>query len=241
MKKFIFGLLVAVGCFSASSYVCAEPLTILNCESWKRFVDMKTAENLDEIYSPRIQELHDVQLSAKTWTKKNEILNKDWDEVSRITDLDNESPQDAEYIRGVQACAAAMAEEAGSSIREAFLKKAELHIERSSSLYREVETKERMPFVRHGGVLPGTTEKGEASDYVESKFIPKFVNTILVMLISLSVLMLIAGGVMFLVAAGDSETTARAKTTVMWAVVGVVITILSYSIVQFIIGIDFSL
>jgi hypothetical protein len=98
-----------------------------------------------------------------------------------------------------------------------------------------------MPFVHDGNILPGPKNGENGSDYVEQQFIPKFVNGSLMFLISLSILMVIIGGLMFLFSSGDSDLVSRAKTTIIWSIVGVVLTILAYAIVQFIIGIDFSL
>jgi len=107
--------------------------------------------------------------------------------------------------------------------------------------YEKLETRARMPFVHHGNVLPGPEEDEDGSIYLEQKFLPKFINAILIFLMSLSILMIIVGGLMFIFSSGDQEMTTRGKTTIMWAIVGVVLTILSYAIVQFIIGIDFTL
>ena len=95
--------------------------------------------------------------------------------------------------------------------------------------------------VNHGNILPGPDEDENGSDYVRTKFIPKYINGMLIFMISFSILMVIVGGLMFVYSSGDSELTSRAKTTITWAVIGVVITILSYSIVKFVIGINFSM
>jgi hypothetical protein len=124
---------------------------------------------------------------------------------------------------------------------ERISRKIDLALQQALADYKTLETRERMPFVHDGNVLPGPSRDEDGSFYVEQKFIPKFVNGSLIFLMSLSILMVIVGGLMFLFSSGDSDLTARAKTTIIWAIVGVILTILAYAIVQFIIGIDFTL
>ncbi|MCC7288942.1 hypothetical protein IT414_00935 [bacterium] len=62
------------------------------------------------------------------------------------------------------------------------------------------------------------------------------INTIIFVIGSGSVIMIIVGALMYVVSAGDQNKLARAKDTILYAVVGVVLAVLGYAIVTFIIG-----
>ncbi len=62
-------------------------------------------------------------------------------------------------------------------------------------------------------------------------------STILAVLGFLAVIMLIIGGVKYATSAGDAKAVTDAKNTILYALIGLVIAILSYSIVKFVIGI----
>ena len=53
---------------------------------------------------------------------------------------------------------------------------------------------------------------------------------------ALSVIMLIWGGIRYTTSAGDSNKVTAAKNTVLYAIVGLVIAILAYAIVNMVIG-----
>jgi cytochrome bd-type quinol oxidase subunit 2 len=61
-------------------------------------------------------------------------------------------------------------------------------------------------------------------------------NTILVVVGIVSVFMLIYGGLRYILSGGDSKKVTDAKNTVMYAIIGLIITILSYAIINFVIG-----
>jgi cytochrome bd-type quinol oxidase subunit 2 len=60
-------------------------------------------------------------------------------------------------------------------------------------------------------------------------------NTILVVVGIISVFMLIFGGIRYIVSGGDSKKVTDAKNTIMYAIIGLIIAILSYAIVNFVI------
>lgn len=62
-------------------------------------------------------------------------------------------------------------------------------------------------------------------------------STILAVLGFLAVVMLIIGGVKYATSAGDAKAVTDAKNTILYAIIGLVIAILSYAIVKFVIGI----
>lgn len=61
-------------------------------------------------------------------------------------------------------------------------------------------------------------------------------NTVLYIVGVISVVMLIVGGVKYLVSGGDSKRVTDAKNTVLYAIIGLVIALLSFAIVNFVIS-----
>ena len=65
--------------------------------------------------------------------------------------------------------------------------------------------------------------------------VKQFVNIFLFAVGALSVIMLIWGGIRYTTSAGDSNKVQAAKNTVLYAIVGLVIAILAYAIVNMVI------
>lgn len=61
-------------------------------------------------------------------------------------------------------------------------------------------------------------------------------NVLLFIIGAISVIMLIVGGIRYTVSGGDSGQITAAKNTILYAIVGIVIAILAYAIVNFFIG-----
>ena len=61
-------------------------------------------------------------------------------------------------------------------------------------------------------------------------------NTILYAVGIISVIMLIYGGLRYVISGGDSKKVTDAKNTIMYAIIGLIIAILSYAIVNFVIN-----
>jgi hypothetical protein len=72
----------------------------------------------------------------------------------------------------------------------------------------------------------------------QGKTLPQVIKTIVTVAMfilgALSVLMLIYGGITYSTSAGDSGKITKAKHTIMYAIVGLVVALLAYSIVGFI-------
>ena len=70
--------------------------------------------------------------------------------------------------------------------------------------------------------------------------LPEYIQIIINVLIGLigviAVIMLIYGGFTFVLSGGDEKATKRARETILFAVVGIVIAILAFAIVNFVIG-----
>ena len=85
-------------------------------------------------------------------------------------------------------------------------------------------------------IKQGVTDVGGTGDEEElSEGIKTIVNVMLFILGAIAVIMIIIGGIRYATSNGDSSQLQSAKNTILYAVVGLVIAILAYAIVQFII------
>ena len=83
-----------------------------------------------------------------------------------------------------------------------------------------------------------TSAKGDGVNDTASDpqtLVKQFVNIFLFAVGALSVIMLIWGGIRYTTSAGDSNKVQAAKNTVLYAIVGLVIAILAYAIVNMVI------
>ncbi len=83
-------------------------------------------------------------------------------------------------------------------------------------------------------------EAARCDDYCPSELFgddgvfKQITNTILYIVGIIAVIMLIVGGIKYLISGGDSKKVTDAKNTVLYAIIGIVISILAFSIVNFI-------
>lgn len=68
------------------------------------------------------------------------------------------------------------------------------------------------------------------------QIIAAITNTLLTVAGVIAVIMVIVGGIMYALSAGDSNKAGKAKDTILYAVIGLAITMLAYAIVNFVIG-----
>jgi hypothetical protein len=68
------------------------------------------------------------------------------------------------------------------------------------------------------------------------KNIKTIVNVLLFILGAIAVIMIIIGGIRYATSGGDASSTKAAKDTILYAVIGLVVAILAYAIVNFILG-----
>jgi len=61
-------------------------------------------------------------------------------------------------------------------------------------------------------------------------------NVMLFIIGAISVIMLIVGGLRYVVSGGDSSAVQNAKNTILYAIVGIVVAILAYAVVNFVIS-----
>ena len=72
---------------------------------------------------------------------------------------------------------------------------------------------------------------GDANSLVKN-----VVNIILWVVGILSVIMMVWGGIKYTTSAGDSNKVTSAKNTIIYAVIGLIVSIMAYAIVNFVIG-----
>lgn len=77
-------------------------------------------------------------------------------------------------------------------------------------------------------------EFGNNSTTVES-VVKTVINTILYIVGILAVIMVIFGGVQYTTSAGDQAKVTKAKNTILYGLIGLVVAILSYAIVNFVV------
>jgi len=90
----------------------------------------------------------------------------------------------------------------------------------------------------------GTDQQGTASCLIDTgngdcqgEGLFKTVTNVLLFIIgAIAVIMLVVGGIRYTVSAGDQNQVTAAKHTIMYAIVGIIVAILAYAIVNFVIG-----
>ena len=78
--------------------------------------------------------------------------------------------------------------------------------------------------------------KGEVALFGADGFFQSIANMLIFIVGAVSVLMIIIGGLRYVLSAGDPGSTKSAKDTVMYAVVGVIVALLAFAIVNFVIA-----
>ncbi|MDR0591004.1 MAG: pilin [Candidatus Nomurabacteria bacterium] len=90
-----------------------------------------------------------------------------------------------------------------------------------------------------GGISGGANAArgdGQPSDlFGNTGIFTQITNTILFIVGALSVIMLIYGGLRYIISGGDSKKVTDAKNTIMYAIIGLIIAVLSYAIINFVI------
>lgn len=70
----------------------------------------------------------------------------------------------------------------------------------------------------------------------ETDIFKTITNVLLFIIGAISVIMLIIGGIRYTVSGGDSSAVQSAKNTILYAIVGIVVAILAFAVVNFVIG-----
>lgn len=64
----------------------------------------------------------------------------------------------------------------------------------------------------------------------------RVINTLLIVLGMISVIMVVIGGVRYTISGGNSTHTKEARETIIYSVVGLIVAIMSFTIVNFVVG-----
>ncbi len=88
------------------------------------------------------------------------------------------------------------------------------------------------------GVLPSINKKQDAHVFLISRILPLATNWILSLILALSVLVTISAGIMLLFNFVNSDMKEKAKSTLIGAIVGVIVSISALWIVQFVVNIN---
>ena len=86
-----------------------------------------------------------------------------------------------------------------------------------------------------GGLNSGVN-CGPASPVSVPDAIGRVTNLLLYIVGIAAVIMLVVGGLRYVLSGGDSKNTQAAKDTILYAVIGIVVALLGYAIVNFVIG-----
>lgn len=85
------------------------------------------------------------------------------------------------------------------------------------------------------GVLAARTDSQPESIFGLDGVFTTISNTLLYIIGALSVLMIIIGGIKYVLSGGKEASVAKARNTILYAIIGLVITLLAYAIVNFVI------
>jgi len=81
---------------------------------------------------------------------------------------------------------------------------------------------------------PGESAVCNNKDDKADGFIGTLVNVLLYIVGAVSVVTLIIGGVLYVLSAGNSSSVAKAKNTITYSIVGIVVSVLAYAIVNWV-------
>ena len=85
-------------------------------------------------------------------------------------------------------------------------------------------------------LLQGAGATGQEGGSTVEEGITGVVNVLLFLLGVVAVIAIIVGGIMYAVSSGDAGRAKAAKDTIMYAVIGLIVAILAYAIVNFVIS-----
>ncbi len=86
----------------------------------------------------------------------------------------------------------------------------------------------------YGGCNGASNEFCKNKDESAVPLVKKIVNALLLIIGVIAVIMIIIGGIMYAVSSGDTQKITKAKNTIIYAVVGLVVALFSYAIVEYV-------
>ena len=85
-------------------------------------------------------------------------------------------------------------------------------------------------------ITKGVNTAGGGSSPSLGTQIKKVVNVLLFILGMIAVIMIVVGGLQYTTSGGDSSQTKKAKDTILYSVVGLIVAMLAYAIVNFVVA-----
>ncbi|HEY1085894.1 MAG TPA: hypothetical protein VGE34_04180 [Candidatus Saccharimonadales bacterium] len=91
------------------------------------------------------------------------------------------------------------------------------------------------------GTIEGGADAARGTDQTDQLFgnsgvFGTITDVLLFVLGAISVIMIIIGGLRYVVSGGNSANVTAAKNTILYAIVGIIIALLSYAIIKFVLG-----
>lgn len=80
--------------------------------------------------------------------------------------------------------------------------------------------------------VPGIINPGSGLNFIGSNLVPFIISLLLFIVLALSLLFLIIGGITWITSGGDKEGLAKAKGTITYAIVGLVLALGSFIILR---------
>jgi ABC-type Na+ efflux pump permease subunit len=80
------------------------------------------------------------------------------------------------------------------------------------------------------------TETKGTDLFAQNGLFKKIADTLIFIVGAVAVIMLIIGGLRYVLSAGDSKNVTAAKDTILYAIVGIVVALLSFALINFVVG-----
>lgn len=87
-----------------------------------------------------------------------------------------------------------------------------------------------------GGVACAQGNNTPTSLFGDGGIFKTIVNILLYIIGAIAVIVLIIGGIRYVTSGGDSSAVTAAKNTILYAIIGIIVAILAYAIVNFVLG-----
>ena len=88
----------------------------------------------------------------------------------------------------------------------------------------------------HSGLQQGKTSEMPTTIFGNTGIFTRIVSVMLFTVGILSIIMLIFGGLRYIISNGDSKKVEAAKNTILYAIIGLIVAIMSYAIVNFVVS-----
>ena len=84
------------------------------------------------------------------------------------------------------------------------------------------------------GLNESVSTENQTTIFEDGGIFQRVTNTLLFLVGAISVIMLIVGGIRYIVSAGDQNQVTGAKNTIMYAIVGIIVAVMAWGIVNFV-------